>query len=146
MLTNLSSRPLTRRLIEALCNFINMSTPPIQTKLFSLGNRIFITGGHSVVAEWLDGGAGYAGSVFQYIPGQNVMDAMVVKLDERILLENGQGDYLVLELRYQNAGWEQEATVHVELCDFIPEDKTWRKRKQGVWVEAAATLRLTEVA
>jgi hypothetical protein len=30
-------------------------------------------------------------------------------------------------------------TVHLELCDFEPEDRPWKTRRQGTWVESHAS-------
>jgi hypothetical protein len=48
---------------------------------------------------------------------------------------------LVPELRYAGAKWEETGTVHVELCDFEPQAKSWQDRKQGKWVDSHATYR-----
>ncbi len=34
-------------------------------------------------------------------------------------------EVLVLELRYVGAAWVGQGTVHVELCDFDPDDAPW---------------------
>ena len=30
-------------------------------------------------------------------------------------------------------------TVHIELCNFMPEAASWKSRKQGTWVESHAS-------
>jgi hypothetical protein len=47
----------------------------------------------------------------------------------------------VPELRYAGAKWEETGTVHVELCDFEPQAKSWQDRKKGKWVDSHATYR-----
>jgi hypothetical protein len=54
------------------------------------------------------------------------------------------GDIVVLELRHVGQTWQEPTPVHIELCDFMPDNKTWKDRKQGEWVEAAATITLVQ--
>ena len=76
-----------------------------------------------------------------FIPGQNKKPAVVAKLDHPITVENITGDIVVLELRYEGANWgKKHETVHVELCNFDPEPKEWKDRKQGLWVESHASF------
>jgi hypothetical protein len=82
------------------------------------------------------------GKIIQFIKGQNEASAAVAKLDEIITGQTVTGDIVVLELRHQGATWtDTDYTVHIELCDFLPDNKPWKDRKQGEWVEGAATLR-----
>ena len=75
-----------------------------------------------------------------FIPGRNEpAAAVIIRLDTPISAEGVTADVLVLALRYVGATWETTGTVHVELCDFTPERKRWRDRKQGKWVESHAT-------
>ena len=55
------------------------------------------------------------------------------------LKKNISGKIIVLELRYAGASWTKNEVVHVELCNFMPEDKPWKDRAQGVWVESHAS-------
>ncbi len=50
-----------------------------------------------------------------------------------------EGDILVLELRYVDAQWSDEGTVHVELCAFMPEPMAWQYRLKGKWIESHAS-------
>ena len=101
-------------------------------------DRIWLSGGYDE-AKWLSGTPGYFGTVHSYIPGQNETPAAVIKLDQKITVEDVTGDILVLELRWEGAKWGEQGVVHIELCDFIPEPKSWRERKQGKWVESHAS-------
>lgn len=82
------------------------------------------------------------GKVISFIKGQNSNDAAVVKLDYKISGQKITGDILVLEPRYVGQTWFEPSPVHIELCDFMPEDKQWKERRQGEWIEAAATLKI----
>lgn len=66
----------------------------------------------------------------------------MVVLDEEITAKGTTGHVLVLELRHVGAEWGSEGIVHVELCDFFPDPVRWQDRKQGTWVEAAASYSL----
>jgi len=105
------------------------------------GDRIRIGGGYDMAPQWLNGKQYYTGTVKAFIPGQNDMPAAVIELDEAAVFENIVGKYLILELRYEGAEWKEQETVHVELCDFMPEEKPWGDRKQGKWVESHASYR-----
>lgn len=84
------------------------------------------------------------GTVVGFIKGQNKEPAAVIKLSEEISGEKITGDVVVLELRYVGQTWESPSPVHIELCDFSPENKPWKDRRQGEWVEAAATLKIVK--
>jgi len=81
------------------------------------------------------------GKVIKFIPGQNRRKAAVVHLDGIISGNKITGKYLVLELRYAGQSWRTEGPVHLELCDFEPENKKWKHRKQGEWIESHAAFR-----
>jgi hypothetical protein len=51
---------------------------------------------------------------------------------------------MVLEIRHQCEKWTEGGIVHIELCDFIPENLEWSKWKQGVWIEAAAPYKVID--
>ena len=91
--------------------------------------------------RWLNGRKDYTGTVKAFIPGQNDLPAALIALDEAVVYEGVTGRYLVLELRYEGAEWTEQGTVHVELCDFVPEEKAWQDRKQGKWAESHAGYR-----
>ncbi|HYG50852.1 MAG TPA: hypothetical protein VD905_08105 [Flavobacteriales bacterium] len=80
--------------------------------------------------------------MINFIQGQNKTNAAVVKFDQIFSGEKITGDIGILELRYENQTWSVPSPVHIELCDFIPEDKQWKDRKQGEWIEAAASVRI----
>ena len=104
-----------------------------------VGDRIWLSGGYDD-AKWLNSNNGYWGTVDYFIPGQNEMPAAVIKLDQRITFEDIIGDIVVLELRWKGAKWGDQGVVHVELCNFLPEHKTWKERRQGKWVESHANF------
>jgi len=95
---------------------------------------------------------GYEGRIAAFIPGQNEQPAVVIVLDNELVLPLGagavtgsevRGRYLVLELGHVGADWSTpKQRVHVELCDFEPEPKRWQDRRQGAWVESHATYRV----
>lgn len=92
---------------------------------------------------WLAGGQGYFGTLERFIPGQNDNPAALVRFDESVAAGGVVGTYAVLELRYEGSTWgAAEQTVHVELCDFVPEARRWQDRRQGKWVESHATVAL----
>jgi hypothetical protein len=81
------------------------------------------------------------------VPGQDAEPAVLVRLDEPIEVDGVTGRYLVMELRYVGATWNvSSTTAHVELCDFVPEPKPWKDRRQGKWVESHSTIELEEHA
>lgn len=108
----------------------------------TIGDRLQLGGGYEPNSAWLSGRASLLGTVTQFIPGQNGSRAVVVQLDEPICGESLSGSTVVLQLRYADAKWEPTETVHVELCDFTPEPKVWKDRRQGEWIESHATYRL----
>jgi len=105
------------------------------------GDRIQIGGGYDMEPKWSNGKQHYFGTVEKFIPGQNETPAAVIELDEKASFENMVGKYIVLELRYVGAKWKEKETVHVELCDFKPEGKSWQERKRGKWVESHASYK-----
>jgi hypothetical protein len=82
------------------------------------------------------------GKVIKFIPGQNEENAAVVKLDSPITAEGITGDILILELRHVGQTWHTEGPVHIELCNFMPEDTAWKERKQGLWIESHASFKI----
>lgn len=103
------------------------------------GDRVRLSGGYDMEPPWLSGVAAVEGTVASFIPGQNKQPAAVIKLDVPLVAKGATGDTLVLELRYEGATWGAMETVHVELCDFTPEVKRWKDRRQGKWIESHAT-------
>ncbi len=103
-----------------------------------IGDRVRLSGGYDPEPKWLAGGTGYFGRVTRFIPGQNQEPAAVVTLDSPIDIGSAAGKVVVLELRYVGQKWEGSGTVHVELCDFDPDDRPWQDRRQGTWVESHA--------
>lgn len=95
-----------------------------------------------MIPQWLCGRNEHIGTVIRFMPGQNEDPAAVIKLDSPITVEGTTGDIIILELRYVGAKWKDRETVHIELCDFEPEPKPWKERKQGKWVESHASYEI----
>lgn len=110
-----------------------------QTGILAVNDRIWISGGYEMAPEWLGGRNGYFGTVKSFIHGQNDTSAAVVILDEKITAKNVTGDILVMELRWVGAKWGDCGVVHLELCNTLPENKPWKERKQGKWIESHAS-------
>jgi len=107
-----------------------------------IGDKIELSGGYDFDPLYLKNPptSKRLGTVIQFIKGQNQEPAAVVKLDQKISGNVITGDIIVLELRYTGQTWKEPTPVHIELCDFIPEDKSWKDRKQGEWVESNASV------
>jgi hypothetical protein len=126
--------------------------PNIRTVTYKLsqplqvGDKIELSGGYDYDPLYLKNppASKRSGTVIQFINGQNDTPAAVVKLDQRISGEKVTGDIVILELRHVGQTWQEPTPVHIELCDFMPEDKTWKDRRQGEWVEAAAIVTLVQ--
>ena len=103
------------------------------------GDRLRLHGGYDPQPAWLGSSESLEGTVVQFITGQNKAPAAVVRMDLPVSAEGVTGEILVLELRYVGAAWGPTETVHIELCDFMPEPKAWAERRQGKWVESNAT-------
>lgn len=116
------------------------------TQPLQVGDKIELSGGYDYEPLFLKNppASKRSGTVIQFIKGQNESPAAVVKLDQKISCDKITGDIVVLELRHVGQTWQEPTPVHIELCDFMPEDITWKDRKQGEWVEAAATVRLVQ--
>ena len=113
-------------------------------KKINIGDKIELSGGYDYDPIYLKKpqASKRTGTIIQFIKGQNAEDATVVQLDEVIYGEKLSGNIVVLELRQVGTTWlDPKPIVHIELCDFIPENKSWKDRRQGEWVEAAATLK-----
>jgi hypothetical protein len=105
----------------------------------TVGDQVWLSGGYDMEPKWLGSEKSYFGSVICFIPGQNDTPAAVVKLEKPITVGNLTGDVVVLELRYVGTEWKSQATVHIELCEFVPEPKRWQERRKGMWIESHAT-------
>jgi hypothetical protein len=111
------------------------------------GDKLHIHGGYSYRPSYLQQDPrGYTAEVVKYIPDQNHKQALVVKLDQPLTCKGYTGSYIVLQLRYQDGDWSDEAVVHLELCDFEPPDIEWATREQGQWIESAASYQLVVLA
>ena len=111
-----------------------------------VGDKIELSGGYDYDPIYLKNppASKRNGTVIKFIKGQNAEPAAVVKLDQSISGQKITGDVVVLELRQVGQTWEEPTPVQIELCDFMPEDKAWKDRKQGEWVEGAAMVKLTQ--
>ena len=109
-----------------------------------IGDTIKLSGGYDYDPLYLKTPVASfrTGTVIQFIKGQNESPAAVVKLDQEISGEKITGDIVILELRLVGQTWKEPTPVHIELCDFMPENKPWKERRQGEWVEAAASVTL----
>lgn len=113
-------------------------------------SKIEVSGGYDHEPQWLAGRDSVSGIVHDWIAGQNETLACVVLLDEPLTATGDDGgvrvtktgSFLVLQLRYVGQEWDPTGTVHVELCDFSPQDVPWEERTRGVWVESHATYRV----
>ena len=105
----------------------------------SVGDRLRLSGGYDPAPAWLDGQQHRMATITRFIPGQHDAPAAVAHLDAPISIDLTTGQVVVLELRYEGASWVGSNTVHIELCDFEPEAKTWKDRRQGKWIESHAT-------
>jgi hypothetical protein len=115
-------------------------------KPIQVGDKVELYGGNEYDPIYLKNppASARSGTVIQFIKGQNEEPAAVVKLDQTITGDSIKGDIAILELRHVGQTWQEPTPVHIELCDFIPENETWKDRRKGEWVEAAASVRLTE--
>lgn len=113
-------------------------------KILAIADRIELFGGYDYDPLFLKNPPAdkRSGTVINFIAGQNQTKAAVVKLDDKFTGNKITGDIAVLELRYVDQSWSDPNPVHIELCDFMPDDKPWKDRQQGEWVEAAAALRI----
>ncbi len=111
-------------------------------KPLQVGDHIKLSGGYDYDPMYLKNPPALyrSGTVIQFIKGQNDSPAAVVKLDRPFSGRKITGDIVVLEIRHVGQTWQEPTAVFIELCDFMPEDKTWKERRQGEGVEAAATL------
>ena len=124
-----------------------MTTWPLSRKL-RVGDRVRVSGSYYEMDSWMDEAPdGYTGTVTAFIPGDRGRTDAVVRLDREISVDvprddgrlRARGRYLVLALVYRGEKWTTRSRrLHVELCDFEPEPKAWRDRRQGAWVESHA--------
>jgi hypothetical protein len=151
-------------IIAALSFFTNCTTPHKENKKsdtlisknssvdfklskpLEVGDKIELSGGYDYDPLFLKNppASKRSGTVIHFIIGQNETEAAVIKLDQKISGQKITGDIVVLELRHVGQTWQEPTPVHIELCDFMPENKPWKDRKQGEWVEAAATVTLVQ--
>lgn len=117
-------------------------TPITHSHALHVGDRVEVFGGYEANPDWSKGHGTLVGEVLKFIPGQNKEPALVLRISPSIESQGVAGDVLILELRYAGATWATEGIVHLELCDFMPEDKSWSDRQQGQWIESHAKYRL----
>jgi hypothetical protein len=107
-------------------------------RVLRVGDRIRVSGGYWD-APWLGGRSSVDGTVAAFIPSVSDTDDLVARLDAEVVSELGRGDIAILHLRYVGAAWSDTGTVHIELCDFVPDATCWNSRRKGKWVESHAT-------
>ena len=108
----------------------------------TVNSKVRLSGGYDYQPKWLGEKPFISGFVLKFIPGQNSEQAAVIQLNESLTVDEITGNICVLELRYVGATWTDDIVCHVELCNFLPEDKTWKDRRQGIWVESHASCRI----
>jgi hypothetical protein len=106
----------------------------------TVGNRLRLSG-YDWNPSWLQEQKYRTATIIRFIPGQNDSPAVVAHLDAPISVDGVTGEIVVLELRYQGASWDSTNPVHIELCDFEPEAKTWKDRRQGKWISRTRRTR-----
>ncbi len=113
-------------------------------KSLEVGDKIELFGGYDYDPLYLENPASSnrIGKVTRFIKGQNDELAAVVKLENSISGKSSTGNVLVLELRWEGQNWLTTGPVHIELCNFEPEDKPWKERVKGEWMEAAASFKI----
>lgn len=106
------------------------------------GQRVRVFGGYDTNPAWRkDDPDGYEGVVTDFIPGKNELPAVVIELDAPLRAGGIEGDIVVLEQAWEGVLWGQSSPrIHVELCDFKPEQKRWHDRRRGAWIESHATF------
>lgn len=137
--------PYEKKKVSSKSETSDMQLPNFKlSRPLQVGDIIELSGGYDYDPIYLKNPPATKrnGTVIQFIKGQDEEPAAVVRLDQLISGEKITGDIVVLELRHVGQTWQEPTPVHIELCDFIPEDKTWKARKQGEWVEAAASIKL----
>src|SRR5579872_2266387 len=92
----------------------------------AVGDRLRLSGGYDWDPQWLREQQYRMATITRFIPGQNDAPAVVAHLDAPISIDQITGQVVVLELRSKGASWDGANTVHIELCDFEPEAKTWK--------------------
>lgn len=127
---------------ELYKNADNIDDTP--TKTLEVGDKIELFGGYDYDPLYLKNppAESRTGKVIKFIKGQNESPAAVIKLDNKISGDSLTGDIVILELRHEGQNWFTTGPVHIELCNFEPENKSWNDRQKGEWVEAAASFRI----
>ena len=113
-----------------------------------VGDRIALFGGYDGDPMYLKHppDSQRRGKIIKFIKGQGEQPAVIVRFDQKFSGDSITGDIAVLELRLAGQTWQRPSPVHIELCDFMPEDKPWQDRRKGEWVEGAASVILLERA
>jgi hypothetical protein len=103
-----------------------------------IGDHLKLWGGYNGMSDWSRLAKHIEGTVVNFIPSQNKGSAVVVKLDEQLVLKDATGNYVIMETRWQGQTWHEYGPVHLELCNFLPDSLPFERRKKGVWIEAAS--------
>ena len=110
-------------------------------KELNVGDQVEISGGYDYEIRWFKNiEAGKVQGIVRAIFGKEESKTnVIVELPEKIKVDDFNGKYLVLSARYEKQeNTETSGTVHLELCDFYPESKSWEERKHGEWIESHA--------
>lgn len=113
--------------------------PVLPWNKLRVGQRVRLSGGHSLDPTWLAGRKEILGRVNSFIPGQNRQSAVLVDLDEPLEFDGMRGEVVVLDLRFVGARWRRHEIVGIELCDFRPEPKAVLDRRHCKRIESHAS-------
>ena len=109
-------------------------------KGIAIGDRLVIFAGYDYKPKYLGEHDYYIGKIIKFIPGQiGRISAPVLRMDNSIQYDSLIGQYFVLETRYVGQDWKGYGPIHIELCNFEPEESNYDQRKKGLWIEAAAS-------
>lgn len=100
------------------------------------GDRVRLYGGYDAPVPWLGGKEERTGTCIGFLSEEDKRTTAVVELDEPVACKGTTGKHVLLRLRYVGARWAKREIVHVELCDFLPDERTHKEKKRGVWVES----------
>lgn len=110
------------------------------------GARVRIWGGCEAEPFWLpveSVNTGVLGTVVRFLVSQGTLSQeAVVRLDRPLVVEGVIGEFVVLNLCEAFGRWTSGEGVSIELCDFEPNTRFFRKRERGVVVERSAFCEL----
>jgi hypothetical protein len=110
-------------------------------KKLEVGNRIELSGGYDYEILYLKNPPANArfGTVIKFMRNSRKYEdySAVIKLDGPITANSITSDIVVLSTRYERQEWIYAGTVHIVLCEKMPENI--QVDKFGEWIEAAAS-------